>query len=451
MAHWLRDKLFGDRTFDGTVRKPRHFWLWSCSVGFACMVLLAVLFHGCEQRQITRPTPQMDADSQFWVRVLLAANVTECTLEMPGALDVLQGGLGPTPQATGRTLEPADRPMKVTLSNGRFMLGDVLVPGSPIVLSPQSPFVFTFNGDTFRGRLQLVADPQGQKFSAINLVPLEPYLAGVVGEEMPDYWEPEALKVQAIAARTYCLYVKSRFGPGRSWDVSRTQASQVYGGVRAESSPVWDAINATAGKVVVSSSRPGGSRFGPDVLTGALFPAYYSAVCGGHTADSEAIFGESHATLKGVACPYCKDVAKLGTFYWPMARFDRATVTKQLVQRYPKLEALGEIQDITALAKEDYGECSRVTRIKLTGTTGKTDTLRGEDLRLAIDSSGRKIKSMVCHIVPWGDGWAFLSGRGWGHGTGMCQCGAEGMARSGRKVDDILQYYYPGCEVASLY
>jgi len=393
----------------------------------------------------------MDADSQFWVRVLLAANVTECCLESSAALDVLQGGLGPVLQATGHTLEPVDRPTKVTVSNGRFMLGDTLLPGNLIVLSPQSPFVFTLNGDTFRGKLQLVADPQGQKFNAINLIPLEPYLAGVVGEEMPDYWEPEALKTQAIAARTYCLYVKNRFGPGRSWDVSRTQANQVYGGVRAESSPVWDAVNATVGKVVVSAGRPAGARFGPDVLTRALFPAYYSAVCGGHTADSEDIFGESYATLKGVACPYCKDVAKLGTFYWPMAQFDRATVTKQLVQRYPKLEALGEIRDIAVLAKQDYGEYSRVTRIKLTGTTGKADTIRGEDLRLAIDSSGRRIKSMICHIVPWGDGWAFLSGRGWGHGTGMCQCGAEGLARSGSKAEEILQYYYPGCEAVSIY
>jgi len=451
MAHWLRDKLFEGPTFDGTVRRSRHYWLWSCSAGFVFMILLAVLFHGCEQRQLIRPTPQMDADTQFWVRVLLAGHVTECSLEAPAALNVLQGGLGPTIQATGYMLEPTDRPIKVTLSNGRFMLGDTLLPGTQIVLSPQSPFVFTLNGDTFRGKLQLVADVQEQTFDVVNLVPLEPYLAGVVGEEMPNYWEPEALKTQAIAARTYCLYVKNRFGVGRNWDVSRTQANQVYGGIRAESSPVWNAVNATSGRIVVSPGQSTGSRFGPDVLDRAVFPAYYSSVCGGHTANSEDIFGESYATLKGVACPYCKDVAKLGMFYWPMAQFDRATVTKQLVQRYPKLDALGEIQNITVLAQQDYGEYSRVTRIKLTGVTGKTDTIRAEDLRLAIDSSGRKIKSMICHIVPWGDGWAFLSGRGWGHGAGMCQCGAEGMARSGSKVEEILQYYYPGCEVASLY
>jgi stage II sporulation protein D len=414
------------------------------------MIVFGVLFHGCEQREIGRPTPQMDADSQFWIRVLLASNATECALATSSAVDVLRGSSGPALQAP-ISLEPTRQPAKITLSGGRLMLGETVLPGNQVVLSPRSPYVFSLNGDDYRGRLQLVVGSQGRGFDVINLIPLEPYLAGVVGEEMPDYWEPEALKAQAIAARTYCLYIKNRFGPGRTWDVSRTQSSQVYGGVRAESSQVWDAVNGTFGKVVVTAGQSSGPRLRPDVLSRALFPAYFSSVCGGHTTDSADVFGESFAALKGTVCPYCKDVAKLGLFYWPMAQFDRGTVTKQLMQRYPKLEALGEIQDVVVAEKQDYGEFSRLTKIKLVGTTGKTDTLRGEDLRLAIDPTGRKIKSTICHIVSWGDGWAFLSGRGWGHGVGLCQCGAEGLARSGKDAREILQYYYPGCEIVTVY
>jgi len=415
------------------------------------MILLAVLFHGCEQREIMRPTPQMDTDSQFWIRVLLASNATECSLATSSAINVSQGRLGPALQAAGHLLGPFRHPAKVTLSGGRLMLGEAVLPGSEVILSPRSPYVFNLNGEDYRGQLLLVVGPQGRGFDVINLIPLEPYLAGVVGEEMPDYWEPEALKAQAIAARTYCLYTKNRFGAGRNWDVSRTQANQVYGGLRAESSQVWTAVNSTSGKIAVTPGQPSGPRFGPDVLSRAIFPAYFSSVCGGHTTDSEDIFGESFPTLKGVACPYCKDVAKLGLFYWPMVQFDRGTVTRQLTQRYRKLDALGEIQDIVVTEKRDYGEFSRLTRIKLVGATGKTDTLRAEDLRLAIDPTGRTIKSTVCHIVPWGDGWAFLSGRGWGHGVGLCQCGAEGMARSGHNAAAILQYYYPGCKIVSIY
>ena len=162
-------------------------------------------------------------------------------------------------------------------------------------------------------------------------------------------------------------------------------------------------------------------------------------------------FGDTFGPLKGVSCPYCKDVAKLGFFFWPMVQFDRATVTERLVKKYPKLAALGQIKDIVATGKTDYGEFSRLTRIKLIGTTGKTDVLRGEDLRLTLDPSGRKIKSSACHIVSWGDGWAFLSGRGWGHGVGLCQYGAEGMARLGKSAEEILQHYYPGSTLVSLY
>jgi stage II sporulation protein D len=134
-----------------------------------------------------------------------------------------------------------------------------------------------------------------------------------------------------------------------------------------------------------------------------------------------------------------------------MVQFSRKTVTAQLIGRYPKLKSLGEIKEIVVTEKRDYGQFSRLTRVKLVGTTGKTDTLRGEDLRLAIDSSGRKIKSTICHVVPWGDGWAFLSGRGWGHGVGMCQHGAEGMARQGSTAEQILKHYYPGAKIVSVY
>jgi stage II sporulation protein D len=461
MAAWWRDRLLAGPVFAGAVRRLRCSWMRCCCIAFACLILLVVLFHGCEQRQIIRTTPQMDVDSQFWVRVLLATNATQCTLSAPSPIDVVRWGPGSAIQAARYTLEPPGELTTIALSGGKLVLGETPLANSQVVFCPQRPHVFSFNGDQFRGKLQIIVNPQGQGFDAINLVPIEPYLAGVVGEEMPDYWEPEALKAQAIAARTYCLYTKSRFGVNRTWDVGRTQANQVYGGVRAESSQAWNAVNSTAGKVLVaneSSARSNGRMatlssvfHSPSSGIPGLFPAYYSSVCGGYTADSNDIFGESFGPLKSIACPYCQDVARLGLFFWPMAQFDRRTVTKQLVQRYPKLDALGEIKDIVVIGQRDCGDFSRLTRIRLVGATGKTDALRAEDLRLAIDPTGRKIKSTICRIVTWGDGWAFLAGRGWGHGVGMCQCGAEGLARLGKSADEILRYYYTGCQIASLY
>lgn len=413
--------------------------------------LLFLLLPGCEPRRIIRPTPQMEVGSQFWIRVLLAANASECTVEIPTAFHVVRADLGLGLQPGQPAKEPLNGQTRISLTGGRLMLGATPLADREVVISPGPPHVFGLNGQNYRGRLKLSINPNGQTFDVLNLVPLEPYLAGVVGEEMPNYWEPQALRAQAIAARTYCLYIKNRFGANRSYDVSRTQSSQVYGGIAAESPQIWDAVNSTCGKVLSTGKSRTERNLGSDMLSWGLFPAYFSSVCGGHTSDSENVFGDSFGPLKGVPCPYCKDVARLGLFFWPMAQFSRKAVTEQLTGRYPKLKALGEIKDIVVTEKSDYGQFFRLTKIQLVGAAGKTDTLRAEDLRLAIDSSGRRIKSTICHILPWGDGWAFLSGRGWGHGVGMCQCGAEGLARGGSSAEEILQHYYPGAQIVSVY
>ncbi len=407
------------------------------------LIALTALLPGCGRREIVRPTPQMDADSRFWVRVLLLPNATECTVAAPSPVYAGGHNVAVALPAAGATGAALDSPIRVTLSDGRIHLGATPHAMDEVTISTEQPHIFSLNGQSYRGRLKLIRNKDGRTFNAVNIVPLEPYLAGVVGAEMPAYWEPQALRAQAIAARTYCLYTKNRFGIHRAWDVSSTQANQVYRGLSAETAQIWNAVTATYGKVLVSGR-------GQSPETG-LFPTYYSSICGGHTEDCERVFGEAFEPLKAVPCPYCKDVARMGMFFWPMAQFDRATVTARLVGRYPALEKLGEITGIVAIEKSDHDQFARLTRIRLTGSTGKTDSLRAEDLRLTLDPSGRRIQSTICHIVPWGDGWAFLSGRGWGHGVGMCQCGAEGMARLGKSAEEILQHYYPGSAIVSLY
>jgi len=238
------------------------------------------------------------------------------------------------------------------------------------------------------------------------------------------------------------LYIKDYFGGKRTWDLTRTQANQVYLGVKAESDQIWNAVNQTKSQVLVCKQTDGSER---------LFPAYYSSTCGGHTENSERVFGDSFQPLGGVPCPYCKDVAKPSFFFWPMAKFDKTNVATRLLQKYPKLKQLGEIINIVPAKQSNYGKFSRLTLVKLLGSAGKSDFLRAEDLRLTIDPTGRKLKSTICQIVNMGDKWAFLSGRGYGHGVGMCQCGAQAMARQGKTAGQILFYYYPGSKIVRVY
>lgn len=406
----------------------------------------------------------MDIEAGFWIRVLLLNDKTECALEIPTAFRIVSEE-APASDLTGRTArEPLPGPTRISLVAGRLLLGTEPLAGREVVFDLEQPCIFRLDNESFRGRLRLVVNDDGQSFDAINLVPLEPYLAGVVGREMRDDWKPPALEAQAIAARAYCLYIKNRFGTNRHYDVRRTQASQVYGGVGAESSRVWEAVNRTCGQILilpelvaeetgmVDETRSNNPKFETShPRPFRLFPAYYSSTCGGHTTCSDQVLGDSYGPLQGVPCPYCRDAAPLTTFYWPMVTFDRETVTKQLVKKYPKLVELGEITEITAIGESCYESFSRLTRIRLTGSTGKTDTLRAEDLRLSLDPSGVRIKSAACRIVPWGNGWAFVSGRGWGHGVGMCQYGAKRMAELGNDAQTILRYYYPGAEIVNVY
>jgi stage II sporulation protein D len=397
-----------------------------------------IILGGCKERQIGRSTPQMDVGPQFWIRVLLLDDVEACTLKVASPFAVLDART----QTTEAYFNQSNTLAKVTISGGRIAVSGRSFTGEQIIILPDEPYIFNLDGADYRGKLELMLNPDSNSFDAINVVPLESYLAGVISAEMPNYWEPEALKTQAIAARTYCLYIKKRFGDGRNWDVTKTQAHQRYLGVAAESAQVWDAVNQTHGQVLVCKQTDG---------TEGLFPAYYGSSCGGHTENSKNVFGDFFEPLTGVPCPYCESVAKADFFFWPTVWFDKTSITDRLLKRYPRLVELGEITDINSVGQSNYGEFSRLTRVELIGSSGKRDFLRAEDFRLAIDPSGQEIKSAICRIVDSGNKWAFVSGRGFGHGVGMCQCGAEGMARQGKTTKQILSYYYPGSKMIRVY
>jgi len=406
----------------------------------------AVAFFSCREQMVVRSTPQMDTEQRFMVRVLLADDANHCTVKIRGGFSLFN--------SDGSVLIPdtifANRgqPMDVGVMGGEFTIGGRRFATHEITILPDEPFTFVMDGNEFRGKLLLKANVDGLSFEAINVVPLEPYLAGVVGAEMPDRWEAEALKAQAIAARTYCLYNKKKFGYTRDWDVARTQASQVYLGLRGESASVWRAVNETSGEVLMceQAGLPGAGASGEE-----LFPAYYSSSCGGHTEDAKNVFGDSFGPLRGVDCPYCREVARPDIFFWPMVQFNKETVAIAVQKKYPQLKELGDIANISAVKQSDYPDFSRITMVKLTGTNGRSDFLRAEDLRLTIDPAGNRIRSIACKIAIIENKVAFLAGRGFGHGVGMCQCGAQGMAMQGKTAGEILSHYYPGSKMVKAY
>ncbi len=441
MNHLIRYRgLKTQKSYTFIIRLSKQLKSLYPAVLFVLLSLSLLTLSSCIERKHIQPTTQMDAEPQFWVRVLLFDNIRNCSLKAKSTLYITDFQT----QSRIAKFTKADLPVKITVSNGKLFINDRVFTNRRLLIKTDSPYIFNINGFDYRGKLKLIINADAT-FDAVNMVPLEPYLEGVVGAEMPDYWESAALQAQTIAARTYCLYIKNRFGHKRHWDVTRTQSNQVYKGLAAESSRIRRAVKKTYGKVLVCTLPDG---------TKGIFPAYYSTICGGHTENSKNVFGgDSLEPLAGVPCPYCKYTAKTRFFYWPMVKFEKKTVTANLLKKYPKLKALGEIINIVPTRKSVYDTdgITRITMVELSGSTGKKDSIRAEDLRLSIDPSGRKIKSTICEILNMSDKWAFLSGRGFGHGVGMCQHGAQAMARKGKNAKQILSHYYPASKIKSLY
>ena len=409
-----------------------------------CLIFLA----GCSKRDFAKPTPQFDSGSDFWIRVLLIDNATNTNLLVKSSWTVRQNQ--PTEESTN--FAPATSALNISLANGIFTIDHNNFSSQQITIIPESPYIFNLNGCDYRGKLILWANPDGKSYDAINIVPVEPYLAGVVGAEMPSYWEPAALEAQAIAARTYCLYIKRHYGSDRNWDVTRTQSNQVYLGLAAETRSVWRAVNKTKGQVLVCRQADGNID---------LFPAYYSSSCGGRTENSQSVFGGDYfEPLQGVPCPYCRSVAKPDYFFWTDVLFNKKDVSQKLIQKYPSLEKLENIINIIPIKQTDYAvktgqnllTISRLTFLKLIGSNGKTSFVKAEDLRMTIDPSGRIFKSTICKIQDSNDKWLITGGRGFGHGSGLCQCGAQALARfEAKNAGEILSYYYPNSKIAYVY
>ncbi|UCG33223.1 MAG: SpoIID/LytB domain-containing protein [Phycisphaerales bacterium] len=275
----------------------------------------------------------------------------------------------------------------------------------------------------------------------INVVDVEAYLRGVLRGEVPPNWHRETYRAQAIAARTYVLYEKGTVGRNRDWDVTSTARSQMYVGidVETEKTKAARAVDATRG-IVLTWQYPEGDH---------IFCTYYSAVCGGTTQDASFVgnAGSIPPLAGGVECDYCWRAPK-GTYRWKPVTFPKKAVGRALARRYDDFASLGSVAEVEVT---DRAPDHRARTIRVTGHKGKSAELPAEAFRLTIDPTGWTVKSTHFRIRDDGKAVTFTHGRGWGHGAGLCQWGAEGMARNGATAEQILGHYYPGARLAKVY
>jgi stage II sporulation protein D len=289
----------------------------------------------------------------------------------------------------------------------------------------------------YAGVLHGVRNPAG-RLDVINLVDLDTYVAGVVASELYAHFHRETFRAQAVAARTYALYQMAQ-SAGRDYDVKATEASQVYQGLpRGEAGQkAWEAVRSTPG-IICTWTSPHGEQ---------IFCTFYSSACGGLSQDAADVMPVDPIPplAGGVRCDYCR-IATGDAYRWGPVSITKRDLTEKLVARYPSLASLGPVDRVEVAARTRQG---RPRQIRVIGTTGKADELIAEDFRLVV--GGRLMKSTDCRIEDAGGSVRFEDGRGFGHGVGLCQWGAEGQARLGRKAGEILKCYYPGMHLTRAY
>jgi stage II sporulation protein D len=382
-----------------------------------------------------------------------------------------EAGVARLTDANGRTvveLAPGERLLLQADANGLgFALQRSGEPVSPVSvaelwLTPRrdggSQGLLLLEGQPFRGRLQL--GRQGESLRVINHVSLETYLAGVVGSEMPASWPLDALRAQAVAARTYAL---AQQRPTAPYDLKATVASQVYRGVAAETASTREAVASTRGQVLMHG--------------GTLINAVFHSSSGGSTENSGEMWSRQ--------LPYLVSVPD----------FDQTSPVHRWEKSFDPLalrRAFRETDGVAAIEVLDTSSTGRVRRARILGPAGSLE-ISGSELRqrlglrstfvtfrlqppgAAPESVSGSLRRLLAAEGPpppplppqldapdatpstpagpaglAGLPSLLVSGRGFGHGVGMSQWGAHALALRGEDYRRILSHYYQGAELRTL-
>lgn len=397
-----------------------------------------------------------------WIRIGLAQNQSMIELTTFASGEQLVATVG-----GGEQVIPFEGTRLVFTWDGeQILLNNAPVSAGPIILKPGSALL-GWNQRRYRG--ELIVTAVNGKLQLVNRLLLEDYLRGVVPKEVPPAWPLAALKAQAIAARTYTAASFNRHGKD-GFDLCAASHCQVYGGADVETPMTDEAVLGTAGLVIVHN--------------GKIISAAYHSSSGGYTKDASGVWGFSRPYLVSVP-----DWDQNSPYIAWNRMLDWSHVQALIGRSYPKI---GRVYRIIPEAYNAFGYC---TKLKLLGDLGEqavtTETFRmvlglpSANIQLGmvygpeplihlwwlpgrsypdafIAENGTAGVTVEVLNPPWDqpDAWAWLrdkepvrlmvKGSGYGHGVGLSQWGAKGMADAGFNERQILEYYYKGVRIVSL-
>ena len=257
----------------------------------------------------------------------------------------------------------------------------------------------------------------GDKISVINVVDIEKYVMGVCASEMNESWPLEALKAQAVAARTYVQnsIMTTTYYTRCGFDVTNDTYCQAYSGCTYVGENIIKAVNSTKNQYIT--------------YEGEYINAMYFSSDGGATEDMLNVNGSNTPYLRGIEDPY----EAMTDSFNSMSTWQTVFTPTQLAE---KLDLEGEITSITP----SFSKMGNVIKIEFVSSSGQSVSLLRGSCR-----TGLGLNSIRYTVSIDGDGNFVFDGKGWGHHLGMSQYGAYSMARYyDKSYKDILGFYYYG-------
>lgn len=260
----------------------------------------------------------------------------------------------------------------------------------------------------------------------VRAIPMETYLAGVIGNEMSRRWPPEALKAQAVAARSYALYrMNEARKEGRRFDVVTTQADQVFRACDMKNDYLCSVVAKTRGEVLMKN--------------GKIVEAFYSSTCGGKSESAAGANLSDESPLLGCKTDnYC---LKSPFRHW-VVNVTLYDIEKRLNRSGLRIHGL---KSISVGSKNVSGYARTINYRDAKGA----HHMSAASFRQMMGNM--RVKSLLFNIHTGKEGNVSISGNGFGHGVGMCQYGAKEMASHRAGYKRILGKYYPGVGVVKMY
>lgn len=384
----------------------------------------------------------------------------------------------------GNNLAFSPKKTFISVKNGKFVLDGKIIDGTEVeFLSSKEDKSVLINRKSYRGRLVAKINEDKKTLTICNILPLEEYLYGVVAREVIPLWPEEAIKAQAVASRSYALAAIKKLNAG-GYDIKANELGQVYGGIEAENITTNKMINATRGMVLTYNGKP--------------IEACYHSSSGGYTENSENVWGSYVPYLRAVV-DYDQEA--------PKYKWEKDITAKEIENillrngyRIGKLKAI-KLSPLKKPPMEavDRGISGRVLKLTFVGDAGEAllnggkvremlqlnstlfdlivETKTPEYIEVPVlDVYGNEIgkKQIPVKIAEpakpsYLNGFEdlrlitgdqnekiIIKGQGWGHGLGLSQWGARGMALAAPQnskdyYKKILSHYYTNVKIEKIY